>query len=168
MRGNMLTSSVKIRISTDDSFRVLTASAQSDQEKAALERLRLEVETHLDPTRIVLDLTLAEKNARRAEFLRERLRRREEIVALASQVERMMTENFSRERQRITKADQDFRASLAWTTGLALVLGFGIAGMTLARMIALETPFPNGRIGIAAVIHASAHSPGAGAKISIA
>src|SRR6185369_7817337 len=106
---------VKIRISTDDSFRILTASTQSDLEKIALERLRLEVETYLDPTRIALDLTLAEKNARRAEFLKERLRRREEIVALAGQVEQMVTENFSRERERVTKADQDFRASLAWT-----------------------------------------------------
>ena len=49
---------LKIRMGTDDSFRVLAASAQSDQEKAALERLRLEVETQLDPTRIILDLTL--------------------------------------------------------------------------------------------------------------
>jgi len=128
----------KIRIATNDSFRVLTASAQSDQEKAALERLRLEVETHLDPARIVLNLTLAGKNPRRAEFLGERLRRREQIVALANEVERMMTENFSRERQRITKADEEFRASLAWTTGLALMLGFGIAGIALARMVALE------------------------------
>ncbi len=126
----------KIRMDTDDSFRVLAASAQSDQEKAALERLRLEVATHLDPTRIVLDLTLA--GPRRAAFLGERLRRREQIVALADEVERMMTENFSRERRRITKADEDFRASLAWITGLALMLGFGIAGITLTRMVALE------------------------------
>jgi len=88
---------LKIRISTDDSFRILTASTPSELEKTALERLRLEVETYLDPTRIALDLTLAEKNTRRAEFLQERLRRRQEIVALAGQVERMMSENFSRE-----------------------------------------------------------------------
>ncbi len=127
-----------IRISTGNSFGVLLASAQSDEERKALERLQAEVETHLDPTRIVLDWTLSEKAARRAEFLRERLRRREEIVALASQVEGMMTENFSRERERITRADQDFRSSLAWTAGLALLLGFGIAGITMARMVLLE------------------------------
>lgn len=40
---------VKIRLSTDDSFRILTASAQGDQEKAALDRLRLEVETYWIP-----------------------------------------------------------------------------------------------------------------------
>ena len=129
---------VKIRTSMNDSFRTLTASAQGEQEKATLDRLHLEVETYLDPTRIALDLTLAEKNAHRAEFLRERLRRREEIVTLASQVERLMTDNFLRERERVTKADQDFRASLAWTTGLALLLGIVIAGLTLARMLALE------------------------------
>jgi signal transduction histidine kinase len=129
---------LSIRKGTDQSFRVLIASAQSDQERQALDRLRDEVETHLDPTRIVLDWTLAEKDARRADFLRERLRRREEIVALASQVEQMMTENFSREKARITRADQEFRSSFAWTAGFALVLGFGIAGVTLARMVTLE------------------------------
>ena len=127
---------LKIRMGTDDSFRVLASSAQSDQEKAALERLRFEVATHLDPTRSGLDL--AGKSPRRAEFLGERLRRREQIVVLANEVEQMMTENFSRERQRITRADEDFRASLAWITGLALVLGLAIAGITLARMVALE------------------------------
>ncbi len=129
---------LKIRFDTDDRFRVLMASAQTEEERNALERLRLEVETHLDPTRIVLDWSRAEKNTRRAEFLEERLRRREEIVALASQVERMMTENFARERSRIIRADHDFRSSLAWITALALLLGFGIAGVTLLRMVSLE------------------------------
>ncbi len=159
---------LKIRMGTDDSFRVLAASAQSDQEKAALQRLRLEVATQLDPTRIILELTLAGNNPRRAEFLGERLRRRDQIVALANQVERMMTENFARERQRITKADEDFRASLAWTTGLALVLGFGIAGITLMRMVSLERQSQIAEVGIAAVIDASADFPGAGAEISVA
>jgi signal transduction histidine kinase len=128
----------KVRMGTNDAFRLLAASAQSDQEKAALERLRLELEAHLDPTRIVFDLAQTGENARRAEFLGERLRRREQIVFLVGEVQKMMTDNFSRERQRITRADEDFRTSLAWTTGLALVLGLGIAGITLARMVALE------------------------------
>jgi signal transduction histidine kinase len=129
---------LKIRISTDDSFRVLLASAQSEPEKMALEHLRLDVETLINPARIVLDEKIAEQPARRTEFLQERLRRREEIVGLAGQVERMMTDNFSRASERITRADQEFRSSLAWTTALALLLGFGIAGLTLVRMVALE------------------------------
>jgi signal transduction histidine kinase len=129
---------LNIRRGTEDSFRVLEASAQNAEEKVALERLRREEETYLDPTRIILDWTPQEKNVRRAAFLQERVHRREEIVALATRVERMMTENFSTERERITKSDEDFRSSLAWTTGIALLLGLGIAGVTLARMIALE------------------------------
>ena len=129
---------LNIRSSTEDNFRILEASAQNLEEKAALGRLRREVDTHLDPTRIVLDWTPQEKNIRRGGFLQERLRRREEIVVLAAQAEQMMTDNFSSERERITKADQDFRSSLAWTTGIALLLGLGIASVTLARMTALE------------------------------
>src|SRR5579871_6819400 len=129
---------LSIRSSTEDSFRILAASTQNAEERAALDHLRREVDTHLDPTRIVLDWTPEEKTVRRGAFLQERLRRREEIVALAAQVEHMMTENFSTERERITRADQDFRSSLAWTTGIALLLGLAIAGVTLARMTALE------------------------------
>jgi len=129
---------LNIRSSTEESFRILESSAQNAEEKTALQQLRREVDTHLDPTRIVLDWTPAERNVRREAFLQERLRRREEIVALAAQVERMVTENFSTERERITRADQDFRSSLAWTTGIALLLGLAIAGLTLARMTALE------------------------------
>lgn len=71
-------------------------------------------------------------------MLRQRVRRREEIFALAEQVERLVSANFSKERQRITNLDQDFRVSLGWTTGLALLFGFAIAGVTLLRMLSLE------------------------------
>jgi signal transduction histidine kinase len=129
---------VSIRNDIANSFRVLAAAAPDDGQKSALERLRREVDAYWDPTAIVLEWTSAEKNARRTEFLRERVRRREEIVTVVTQAEQLMAENFSRERERITAADQEFRSSLAWTTGLALLLGFGIGGVTLARMIALE------------------------------
>jgi signal transduction histidine kinase len=86
----------------------------------------------------VLNWTAEQRNARRAEFLGERVRRREEIRELAGQVERLMMENFSRERVRITAANEGFRKSLAWTAGICLILGLGIAVATLARMVALE------------------------------
>jgi signal transduction histidine kinase len=107
-------------------------------ESSALERLHGEVNAYLDAVRIVLDWTPLEKAARRAEFLRGRLRSREEIVALSGQMEQMMSENFSRERARIMSTDREFRSSLAWTTAFALLLGLGIAAVTMARMMAIE------------------------------
>ena len=71
-------------------------------------------------------------------MLRQSVRRRQEIFALSEQVERLITANFVRERQRLTTADQEFRASLAWTTGIALLLGLAISGGTLVRMLTLE------------------------------
>ncbi len=127
-----------IRIATADSFRILAASTQNDVESSALDHLRREVEAYLDTTRIALDWTPEEKTARRAEFLSRRMRSREEIVALASQMERMMGESFSRERARITSADREFRSSFAWTTGIALLFALGIAGITMARIMTLE------------------------------
>lgn len=127
-----------IRESTEESFRILTATGQDEEQKAALERLRRELDAYWDPTEIALDWTPDEKRAHHNAVLRQRIRRRQEIFALAGQVEHLMTANFLRERQRLTNANQEFQASLGWTTGIALVFGFVIAGVTLARMITLE------------------------------
>jgi signal transduction histidine kinase len=128
----------RIRESTEQSFRVLEASAQDPGQRTALTELRSELEHYWDPTEIVLDWTPEEKSAQRAEMLRQRLRRREEIFALAQKVEDLITKNFLNERTRITTADQDFRNSLGWITAIALLLGFCIGGAALARLIALE------------------------------
>jgi signal transduction histidine kinase len=129
---------IGIRNTTEWSFRILAASDQSREERAALERLRREVEMNLDPAKIVLNWTPQEKNAHHAEFLQERLHHREEILDLARQVEQLMTANFSSERSRITGADDRFRSLLAWTTGIALLLGLGIAGATITHIATLE------------------------------
>ena len=81
-----------IRSSTDRSFGTLAVSARSQQEKDALDRLHREVDNNLDPTKIVLDWTPEQKSAHRAEFLQERVRHREEIVELVTQVEQLMTD----------------------------------------------------------------------------
>jgi signal transduction histidine kinase len=127
-----------IRSSTERSFAVLAAQAQSAEAIAALDRLHNEVNNYWDPTKLVLDWTPEQKNARRAGFLQDRVRHREEIVEVAQQVGQLMTDNFSRERSRITTADAQFESWLAWTTGLALVLGCGIAGVTVIHMATLE------------------------------
>ena len=127
-----------IRENTEQSFKTLEASSQDDAQRKALKQLRSQLDEYWDPTEVVLDWSPEEKRAQRSEMLRQRVRKRQEIFALASQVERMITENFTRERERITSADQEFQYSLGWTTGIALLLGLAIAGATLIRMLKLE------------------------------
>jgi signal transduction histidine kinase len=127
-----------IQAKTEESFRALRASGLDAEQEAALNHLHEELATYWDPTEVVLDWSPEEKRAQRAEMLRQRVRRRQEIFALAEQAERLVTTNFVKERQKITTADREFRISLGWTTGIALLLGLGIAGGTLARMLALE------------------------------
>lgn len=136
--GQYMDQFTAIQANTDNSFRTLEALGLDSEQKAALDQLRKELTKYWDPTEVVLDWSPAEKRAQRTQMLRQRVRRRQEIFALAEQVERLVTENFTRERERLTTADREFRASLVWTTGIALLLGFAIAGGTLVRMLALE------------------------------
>jgi len=127
-----------IRTATAQNMQALLESGQSRETKEALDRLTSELENYWNSTRLVLYWTPEQKNAPRAAFLQDRVRHREEIVEVARQVEQLMTDNFSRERSRITSADDQFESWLAWTTGLALVLGLGIAGITVIHMANLE------------------------------
>jgi signal transduction histidine kinase len=126
-----------IRTTTGQSMQALAESGQSRETKQALDRLRSELENYWSSTKLVLDW-IPEQKKPRADFLQDRVRHREEIVEVAKQVEQLMTDNFSRERSRITTADAQFEAWLAWTTGLALVLGCGIAAATVIHMATLE------------------------------
>jgi signal transduction histidine kinase len=128
----------RIQANTDESFNTLETLGLDNEQRTALGRLRRELAEYWDPTEVVLDWSPEEKRAQRAEMLHQRVRRREEIFALADEAERLMTANFDKERQRITTEDREFNVSLGWTTGIALLLGFAIAGSTLARMLALE------------------------------
>ena len=127
-----------IRTDTEQSFGVLESMASDAQQKAALARLSKEVDAYWNPTETVLDWTPEEKRIHRLAVLRQRLRRRQEIFALVRQAEALMSANFDRERQRITRTEQEFRTSLGWITAISLAIGVGIAGAALARMVRLE------------------------------
>jgi signal transduction histidine kinase len=127
-----------VRFKTEQNFQVLETAAQDEAQKLALRRLREELDAYWDPTEVVLDWSPREKQAQRAEMLRQRVRRREEIFALASQIEQLITQDSTRERQRFASADQEFRSSLGWTAGIALLLALIISGTTLTRVWVLE------------------------------
>ncbi len=123
---------------TEESFSSLENSIQDKEQRLALAELRTQLNAYWDPTELVLDWSPEEKRAQRTVMLRQRVRRRQEIFSLATQIEHLMTENFQRERERITTSDREFRASLGWTTFTALLFGLVIGGATLARMLTLE------------------------------
>jgi len=127
-----------IREKTAQSFSILESLAQDDQQRTALQQLRQELDEYWDPTEVVLDWSPEQKRAQRSLMLRQRVRRRQEVFDLAEQVERLITANYLRERQRITTAESDFRSSLGWITGIAMLLAAGIAVTTLMRMLTLE------------------------------
>jgi signal transduction histidine kinase len=128
----------EIRAGTERSFRVLEVSGHDAGWIEAIAKLRRELDLYWDPTEMALDWSPEEKQAQRAGLLRQRVRRRQDIFALAAQVQQLMTANFQRERQRLTTADQELRSSVLWTAGVALLLSLGIAGLTLMRMVSLE------------------------------
>lgn len=127
-----------MRAKTEESFRILASSGLAAEQRGAVQQLHRELNAYLDSTGSVLAWTAEEKREQRIQMLRQRARRRQEVFALAEQVEQLTTANFVRERRRITTADRDFRASLGWTTGIAMLFGCGIAFATLLRMLALE------------------------------
>lgn len=128
-----------IRLNTVENFRELAALGQDDAaQHAAIAKLQREFEAYWDPTEIALDWTPMEKRLQRSKVLQARVRRREEVFALTSQVEQLITANYLRERERITSSDQEFRSSLGWTAAIALLLGLVIAAVTLTRMRDLE------------------------------
>jgi signal transduction histidine kinase len=127
-----------MQANTERGFRILEAAGQDAAQKAVVARLRSELSAYWDMTGLILDWSSAEKGAQRNVMLRQRVRRRQEVFALAAQVERLMADNYSREQQRITSAESDFRVSVGWTAGIALLFGLAIAGTTLMRMLNLE------------------------------
>ncbi len=128
----------QIREKTQTSLHGLETSAPDEVRRRAVQHLRAELDAYWDPTELALDWTPEEKRVRGASMLRQRLRRREEVFALAGQVEQLAEANFQRERQRITSADREFRSSITWTTAFMLMFGLGIAGAALGRMLSLE------------------------------
>ena len=144
-----------IRDATNRNFQILAASAsalgENDQERAAISRLHSQIDAYWTPTRAVLDWTPAQKRENTARFLQARRGYREEILRLASQTEQLMSSNFSRERTRITSANEKFGLSLEWITGLSLLLGACIAAAAVARMMALEHQSERAEAGLLAL-----------------
>jgi len=134
--NQFLTQFNSLRSQTEKSL--LTLALDVDSPRDSLDQLRRGVSAYSDVTAAILRWSPEEKRQRGAEMLRVRLARRQEILALAGQIEQLVVANFDRQRDEITKADQQLRASLGWINAVALLLGLGISAITLAHTSRLE------------------------------
>lgn len=127
-----------IRSETEKSFQTLAFSPDEGLPHETLDRLRREFGAYSDVTEVILAWSAEQKRVLGPEMLRQRLHRRQEVFALTGQVEQLVTANFERQGDEITKADQQLRASLGWISGVALLLGLGISAITLIQTARLE------------------------------
>lgn len=126
-----------MRAETRASFETLSDAASGDvPEETTLSRLKTEVNDYWDSNLAIL--TMNPINSHPVAALQQRMNRRAEIFALASRIEQLTEQNSAREKDRIANADREFRSSLAWITGGALLLGLGISVFALRHMRKLE------------------------------
>jgi CHASE3 domain sensor protein len=128
-----------IQRDTERNFDILKGSPQVEEHRVALAGLHREIQLqYWNPTIEALGWTPAEKEANREILLTKLVTRRREVVNLSEEVERLITQNFSQERERATRAGQDLRTSFGWITVVALLLGAAISGAAWLRMTRLE------------------------------
>ena len=128
----------EIRSSTDKSFDALAELKDTELPNSTLTDLRQRFDSYSDTTAALLKWSLGEKRRLGPDMLRGRLRRRQEVFALTEKLEQLVTANLEHQRQQITESDQQLRASLGWTSVLALLLGTGISALTLVNTARLE------------------------------
>jgi signal transduction histidine kinase len=127
-----------VQASAKHSFDALDQAAQDEVQHSTLRLLWMELEGYWDTTQVMLDWSPKEKQAQRDAMLHQRIRRREEILALAERIEELTSQSSAEERGRMAAEDRDFQASLGFIAGGALLLGLGISVFTLIRMRGLE------------------------------
>ena len=128
-----------IREDTERNFATLEQARQDEEQRAALATLKRQIRVqYWEPNFEALAWTPEEKAANRGNLLSKLVKRRQEVVSLAAQVEKLIATNFLNERQRAATAGQAFRSSFGWIMLLTLLLGLAISGVALMRMNTLE------------------------------
>ena len=104
-----------------------------------LSRLKEEVQGYWDSLDPIFDWTPQQKADLSWYFLRHKvLPRRKAVVELAREVAKLNSENLENERERIKQSQQVFRSFLMRLMWFALVLGSGVALVTMYRVSVLE------------------------------
>ena len=120
------------------SIRILQELVPEGTLAPTLRQLDLELDEYWKSTRALLASNEADRKAGRDSEIEGRITRRTGIFGLTELIEGMALGSLVQERGESAKADEYFRSSLAWISGISLLLGLFIAGFTLLQMRKLE------------------------------
>ena len=110
-----------------------------DQDRPELEKLRVEVEGYWDALDPLFEWTPEEKAARSFGFLRrEVLPRRRAALLITDEISRLTQANLDQQREEIDRSQASMSALIGRMLGITMLLGLGIAAVTIFRMTKLE------------------------------
>lgn len=109
------------------------------EEAAALEGLHGELDAYFALQAPVFEWTPQQKVLMSSRFLREQvLPRRNSVLAMALEVRELNRARFARQREELARTQHNFRVFLYRMTAFSLVLGFLVAGLSVAQIVKLE------------------------------
>lgn len=104
-----------------------------------LDKLQTKLDEYWEAFEPLFDWTIGEKILRSARFLRrEVLPRREAVLAITSDIEKLNDANRAEQRAEVARRETAFRADLARSLWHSLVLGFVVAVVAVLRLRTLE------------------------------
>jgi len=115
-------------------------------EGRVLERLNHELETYWNSLDPVFEWTPQQKAASASSFLRkEVIPRRNAILSIMSEIDDLSARTLESEQETINTSRKEFQAYLRKMLGLSVLLAFGVAGVSIWRVSALERHSENQR-----------------------
>lgn len=129
---------LEIRRRTEQRLRDLDATT-GQEDPAALNRLLFEIDSYWDSLEPVFNWTPQQKMSLGSVFLRRQvLPRRDAVLALAGEIQKLNQASLARQRQRLRRSEQDYRRYLGAMLGITVSLGLLVAALSILRIHRLE------------------------------
>ncbi|MCS6953185.1 MAG: sensor histidine kinase [Bryobacterales bacterium] len=129
---------LEIRRRTEQRLRELGASA-GKEDSAAFHRLLVEIDSYWDSLEPVFNWTPQQKMSLGSVFLRRQvLPRRDAVLALAGEIQKLNQAGLARQRQRLRRSEQAYRRYLSAMLAITVSLGLLVAALSILRIHRLE------------------------------
>ena len=127
----------EIQASAEQNLKYIESSL-GRQQPAAVQRLRSEVTAYMRPLKEALDWDPRLAPWLRAFLLRAQVKQRTAALQMAGEIEKLNTNSLKVQKERIAKAERDFRRALLAISFATLVIGLTIAFFTIVYTGRLE------------------------------